>query len=180
VNNDGVRFSPGRISVVWYLAFERRMVRSRVREFGCFTAAKLSDNMLQRMRAAFVACLLSLLLVTSSRAEDPLTAFQILWKDSLAKTLANKPYFERLNHLVMEPGQVSARSSTSAEGLKRVSDTLTEKERRSLIVYGALKDLEPDRPVWTITNGGGIGAGFQAYVDQKSGKLIFLWLIPEG
>ncbi|QIF05577.1 hypothetical protein [Roseimicrobium sp. ORNL1] len=132
------------------------------------------------MRAAFVTCLLFLLLVTSSRAEDPLAAFQTLWKDSLAKTLAKHPHFELLNHQVTEPGRVGARSMTSAAGLKLVSSALSESERRALIVYGTFKDLEPDRPVWAITNPGDIGNGFEAYVDQKSGKLIFLWIIPEG
>lgn len=60
-----------------------------------------------------------------------------------------------------------------------ITNSLSPKEM-SLILYGKLADLKPDRKVWSVVNPGHSGSGFEALLDQKDGRLIFLWIMPEG
>ena len=133
----------------------------------------------------FLAVAISLLSGFAFGAEGPandreaVTSFQRLWRESLAKKLDSSPHFDLLSHLYAEPGRVFARLQTSSESLQRVSGSLTEDEKKRLIVVGSLADLKPERQVWAVTNPGG-GPGFEAYLDAKNGHLILLWVVPEG
>lgn len=132
-----------------------------------------------------IAVAISLLSAFAFGAEGPandkeaVTAFQRLWRESLAKKLESSPHFVLLSHLYAEPDRVFARLQTSSESLQRVSGSLSADEMKRLIVVGTLADLKPERQVWAVTNPGG-GPGFEAYLDAKDGRLIFLWVVPEG
>ena len=133
----------------------------------------------------FLAVAISLLSGFAFGADGPandkeaVTAFQRLWRESLAKKLESSPYFKLLSHLYAEPGRVFARLQTSNESLQRVSGSLSADEKKRLIVVGTLGDLKSERQVWAVSNPGG-GPGFEAYLDAKDGHLIFLWVVPEG
>ncbi len=43
-----------------------------------------------------------------------------------------------------------------------------------------MTSLSPDRKVWVISHDVDVFSGFEAVLDAKDGKLIFLWWIPEG
>ncbi|MCH8047457.1 MAG: hypothetical protein IID44_27500 [Planctomycetes bacterium] len=63
--------------------------------------------------------------------------------------------------------------------LKRVVDTLREDEKDA-IVYGTLDDLRKKGDCWHIEDLRGSKMSVIAYLDSKSGKLVFLWQPPEG
>ncbi len=116
----------------------------------------------------------------SSPPDEALAAFRVIWKSTLAEKLASSTHIVQLRHQVYQEGRVAARQLQSAECHKLVSSTLSADEKKRLIVFGTLDDLNPDRKVWAITNPGEDGNGFEAYLDQNTGKLLFLWIIPEG
>jgi ATP-dependent protease HslVU (ClpYQ) peptidase subunit len=115
-----------------------------------------------------------------SSPDEALAAFRVIWKSTLAEKLASSTHIVQLRHQVYQEGRVAARQLQSAECHKLVSSTLSADEKKRLVIYGTLDDLNPDRKVWAITNPGEDGNGFEAYLDQKTGKLLFLWIIPEG
>jgi hypothetical protein len=112
--------------------------------------------------------------------DEAVAAFRDIWRESLAKKLETSSHIEQLKHQVFEAGRVGARSVSSEARHKRLTMTLSGEERKSLILVGSLEDLKPDRQVWSIMNPGDFGNGFEAYLDQKDGRLLFLWIIPEG
>lgn len=112
--------------------------------------------------------------------EEAVAAFRRIWKESLAKKLENSSHIVQLKHQVFEAGRVGARSVSSEASHKLVTMSLSADEKKRLILVGGLDDLKPDRKVWAVTNPGDDGNGFEAYLDQKDGGLLFLWIIPEG
>lgn len=114
---------------------------------------------------------------TDTEAVD---AFRAVWRQSLAKRLEARPFIGPLKAQVFEEGKVTAEESTSAKVLKNIRSTLTEKEEKESILFGVLKDLEPDREIWVVSHPGDIKGGFQAIVDPEDGDLIFFWIPPEG
>jgi hypothetical protein len=65
-----------------------------------------------------------------------------------------------------------------SKALKRVEGTLRADEMAA-IVYGKLDDLRTDGECWHVEDLQGF-FGLIAYLDAKSGKLVFLWMPPEG
>jgi hypothetical protein len=62
-----------------------------------------------------------------------------------------------------------------------VKDTLSPKERRQLILYGRLADLNRKGDCWMVSSISGCPCGETAgCIDAKTGKLIFVWIMPEG
>jgi hypothetical protein len=112
--------------------------------------------------------------------EEAVAAFRAIWRESLAKSLETNSHIVQLKHQVFEAGRVGARIESSEASHKLVTMTLSKQEKKQLILFGNLEDLKPYRKVWAITNPGDFGNGFEAYLDQKDGKLLFMWLIPEG
>jgi hypothetical protein len=138
-----------------------------------------------KMRASLVSTLLAICLpVLASEVpqtpSDAVAALQTLWKDSLSKQLENSPYIKILSQQIVEPGRVYAQLQPAADSLSGVSNSLSETEKAKLILFGRLDDLKIDRKVWAIRNPGTLGSGFEAYVDSKDGRLLLLWIIPEG
>lgn len=80
----------------------------------------------------------------------------------------------------MLDSRTSAKASTSLEVHKRVKDTLLPNQYANAIQIGTLANLLPDRKVWVISHSIDVFSGFDAVIEAKDGKLIFLWWIPEG
>jgi hypothetical protein len=112
--------------------------------------------------------------------DEAVAAFRVIWRESLAKSLETNSHIVQLKHQVFEAGRVGARIESSEASHKLVTITLSKQEKKQLILFGRLEDLRPDRKVWAITNPGDSGIGFEAYLDQNNGKLLFMWIIPEG
>jgi WD40 repeat protein len=67
-----------------------------------------------------------------------------------------------------------------ADALKRVENTLTPEERKTAILRGTLPDLKRDGDCWEVHYFAGSKNSLTGYLDVRTSKLVFLWLIPEG
>jgi len=129
---------------------------------------------------AFLTLLSIAAAVPPKTPDEAVAAFRAIWQEALAKKPKTNSYIVQLKHQVFEAGRVGARSVSSEESHKLVTMTLSADEKKRFILVGSLDDLKPDRKVWAITNPGDLGNGFEAYLDQQDGRLVFLWIIPEG
>jgi len=111
--------------------------------------------------------------------EEAIKAFRSQWEADLSKKLEASTFHEHLKHQIYEPGRVGAVAESTEKVHREIINCLTPKEM-SLILYGKLADLKPDRKVWSVVNPGHSGSGFEALLDQKDGSVIFLWIVPEG
>ena len=131
-----------------------------------------------------VAAFLTLFSVAMADApktsDEAIGAFRVIWKESLGKELETSGYARLLKYLVFEPDRVWASSGSSEAKHNYLAKLLSAKDRKRVILVGNLDDLKTDRQVWSITNPGGDTNGFEAYLDQKDGKLILLWIREEG
>ena len=75
--------------------------------------------------------------------------------------------------------QWHVRRQPYSTALERVEDTLREDEKKNAIVYGTLDDLRKTGSCWHVEDGGH-KLSVIAYLDEKTGKLVFLWLTHEG
>jgi hypothetical protein len=79
-----------------------------------------------------------------------------------------------------DPKQLAVGRQSYAAALARVTDTLSDRERPNLIIYGTLTDLRRAGDCWALQSTGHFGSEFSGYVDVNTGRLVFLWIIPEG
>jgi hypothetical protein len=74
-----------------------------------------------------------------------------------------------------------ARRRAYRELYRSVNGTLSPVERRKLILYGSPADLNREGEGWVVESSSGCPCGeIAGCVDAKSGRLIFVWLVPEG
>ena len=81
-----------------------------------------------------------------------------------------------------------ARRATYEACFERIDGTLTAKERDSMILHGTTDDLRGDRSggCWAITSLGRAdfkmpsNSSIEGYLDDHTGKLLVLWIVPEG
>ena len=143
-----------------------------------------NPNLIMRRLIPLLATSLALVSLVHAKpvatADEAVDVFRAVWRRTLAKRLETRPFIGQLKAQVFEDGKVQAKSSSSAEVLKLIRSTLTEKEERELTAYGKKDDLEPEREVWLVTHPGDFGSGFQAVIDPKDGDLVFMWITPEG
>ncbi len=66
-----------------------------------------------------------------------------------------------------------------AEALMRVENTLSPEEQKTAILRGTIPDLKRAGECWEVHFFGG-SSSLTGYLDTRTGKLVFLWLIPEG
>lgn len=67
-----------------------------------------------------------------------------------------------------------------ADALKRVENTLSPEEMKTAILHGTIPDLKRDGECWAVHYFGGVKNSLTGYLDPRTDKLVFLWLIPEG
>ncbi|WP_395738679.1 hypothetical protein [Prosthecobacter sp.] len=108
-------------------------------------------------------------------SEEALKAFTAIMRKSIEQRTGKKPPAEmKLDE------RTGASSSTSLEVYRRVKDTLLPSQYANAIQVGRMENLLPDRKVWVISHSENVYSVFNAVLDAKDGKLIFLWWIPEG
>jgi hypothetical protein len=113
-------------------------------------------------------------------SKEAVELFQRLWKESLETELKESSHLPQLRKQAFEAGRVGAQRMTAEKAWRRVTMTLSPAEQKTLIVYGKLTDAKKDGAVWVVINPGDIGNGFEAFLDAATGKLLFLWIVPEG
>ena len=106
---------------------------------------------------------------------------QLFWSqiDTLIKKMpkeAKSYWSSQLN----QPQKWMVKRQPFQSAFRRVSDTLTPEERKTLIVRGKLQDINRVGECWAIEYVGDYVNGMAAYVDVQTGRLVFLWMIPEG
>lgn len=114
-----------------------------------------------------------------SSPKQAIATLRQIWEADLSKSLTASPHYSLLKKQIYEPGKVGAWRITSAEASKETSRLLKGYEA-TFILVGNKTALKINQPVWVVSNPGDFGNGFEAYIDQKTGKLLFLWIIPEG
>ena len=114
-------------------------------------------------------------------ADEAIRTFQRLWRDNLAQHLTDEQrrYTDHVVAKVRSGKEVSARFQSLQECFSRVDGTLTDGERKKLILHGSISDLEGLGSCWAIETHGGLGNDLCAYIDTR-GKLVFVWIVPEG
>lgn len=70
---------------------------------------------------------------------------------------------------------------TAKACFERMDSTLSPQERSDLILFGRIDDLR-DRggDCWDVCSFGGFGNSINGYLDVQTGKLLVLWIVPEG
>jgi len=77
--------------------------------------------------------------------------------------------------------KLSARLESYRRIYDRVKGTLTPSERETLVLHGALPDLNREGECWVIESFTGCPCSeIAGYVDAKTGRLVFVWVMPEG
>ena len=118
-------------------------------------------------------------------AEQAIVLFQSYWepivlaemRDESPKKILARTMTER----VQTRKKLSARLASSREVYDRVNSTLSLSERKTLILYGALVDIDRAGECWVIESFTGCPCSEVAgYLDAKTGQLMFVWIMPEG
>lgn len=64
---------------------------------------------------------------------------------------------------------------------QRIDGTLSLREREESILFGEIDDLRNRfGDCWEVTSFGRFGSGIEGYLDRATGKLLLLWIVPEG
>ncbi len=154
-----------------------------VENMAVLSLVSILRNLMKRLLctiAAFLTLFSVAVADASKTSDEAIAAFRVLWKESLAKKLETGRYGTLLKYLVFERGRVWAHSESSEAKHNYLTKLLSAEDKKRVILVGNLDDLKPDRQVWSITNPGGDTNGFEAYLDQKDGRLILLWIREEG
>jgi hypothetical protein len=109
--------------------------------------------------------------------------FQNYWNTIVVGGLHEKKLalWRNMSERVQMKNKLSARLESSRKVYERVKDTLGPSEQQTLILYGDLADLDREGEVWMIESFMGCPCSEVAgYVDAKTGRLIFVWVMPEG
>jgi len=132
-------------------------------------ATRTSDEMLQS--------------VAVNDPEHAIALFQNYWDSIVIARLREKSrvLWQSMSERVRMKKKLSARLESYRKVYDRVKDTLSPSERETLILYGAIPDLNREGECWVIQSFTGCPCSEVAgYVDAKSGRLVFVWIMPEG
>ena len=107
-----------------------------------------------------------------------ITIFRAQWEKQVNPKLTNAQrthYGVRIKNV-----QPSATRIPFNQALKLVDSTLTEKERKTLVLHGSLADLKRTDNCWAVKFRGNRGGDIVGYVASETGDLVFVWFAPEG
>lgn len=63
---------------------------------------------------------------------------------------------------------------------QRIDGTLSETERKNLILKGEISDLLRAGQCWLIQSFGGFGSEVCGYMTEDTKELVLFWIVPEG
>jgi len=107
--------------------------------------------------------------------KNPTETIEKMWRDHLRL----KSNTAKLNEVVTSE-EVSAQLRTFKECFATVDSTLSAQERKKLIEYGSMHDLEREGKCWEVdTDRNSIRGSHVGYIDMD-GKLVFIWFASEG
>jgi len=134
------------------------------------------------MLAAFQTTALSAEHGALTTPADAVVHLQILWRESLSSTLQARKDSVHLNNQRSDTTNIHAQRMTSGTARKRASLLLSSAPsiRQQLIAFGSVDALKPNVSLWAVSNLGTNDDGFEAYLDASTGKLLLLWIVPEG
>lgn len=113
-------------------------------------------------------------------ATEALNQFQSQALNSLPKHLTPE-LREFATNAIKHRDHLHARRLTCQACFERVDGTLTHGERKSLILFGVIDDLKTNAgDCWEIMSFGSFGNSIEGYVDADTGRLLVLWIVPEG
>jgi hypothetical protein len=112
-------------------------------------------------------------------AEEAIATFQILAKPVVAKV---QPEARRklLESRLGAPDKLKAVRQSFKVALARLHSTLTPAEKPNFIIYGALVDVPQEGDCWTVESFGSGKSEVVGYLDAQTGRLVLLWIVPEG
>ena len=114
--------------------------------------------------------------------EHAIALFQNYWDSFVLARLRAKgrALWQSMSERVHKK-KLSARRESYRKVYDRVNDTLTPSERETLILFGDLAELNGEGEGWVIESFNGCPCSEVAgYVDAKTGRLLFVWIMPEG
>jgi RNA polymerase sigma factor (sigma-70 family) len=112
-------------------------------------------------------------------AEEAIATFQVLAREAAAKAQpdARRQLLEsRLGSTI----KLKAVRQSFKEALARLHDTLTPAEMPNFIVHGAPVNVPDVGDCWTIESFGSGKSEVVGYLDAATGRLVLLWIVPEG
>ena len=94
---------------------------------------------------------------------------------------AQTPGQEFVSRTIDDRKHLHARRLKCTACAARLNDTLTATERQTLILHGSIVDLEKHSgECWQVESYGGFGNSLSGYLEADTGRLIVLWVVPEG
>jgi hypothetical protein len=116
-------------------------------------------------------------------AGQAIELFQGYWDSTVLPRLRKpkKLWAQDMSGRVHATDKLSAQRKAYRELYRSVGSTLSADEQRKLILYGRLADLNREGECWLVQSSSGCPCGeIAGCVDAKSGRLIFVWMVPEG
>jgi hypothetical protein len=109
-----------------------------------------------------------------------LDAFQSQAFNSLPKDLSSESRAFAVR-TIKDREHLHARRLTCQACFQRIDGTLRQEERQSLILFGTIDDLRGHAGnCWEIMSFGTFGNSIEGYIDSDTGRLLVLWIVPEG
>ena len=119
----------------------------------------------------------------SAVPDSPTTAIESFQRKALAsipKDLApeTKSFVVKT---INDRKHLNARRLTCQSCFERIDGSLSQEERKTLILFGVIDDMrDHSGDCWEIMSFGGFGNGIEGYLDADTGELVLLWIVPEG
>ena len=111
---------------------------------------------------------------------EALKQFQSQALNSLPKHLMPE-LREFASNAIKDREHLHARRLTCQACFQRIDGTLTQEERQSLILFGTIDDLKTNAgDCWEIMSFGNFKNSIEGYIDADTGRLLVLWIVPEG
>jgi len=78
------------------------------------------------------------------------------------------------------PGKLYAGAGTFEQVRQELESSLTPAERRDSILYGTPEAIPAAGACWNVGSGGEFRSEIRACLDPTTGKVVVVWIAPEG
>lgn len=101
--------------------------------------------------------------------------------EKLYPEFEDSPWTSLVTEKTSQSQKLYAETISPKDAFARIDDTLTERERKQLIIFGTLNTLENhEGTCWAVRSSGGFGSELVGYLDQETGEAVLIWIVPEG